>query len=73
MGRKGLVSGWVCLEMCEGEVCLRLCMYVCVFVYVCVCACVCERESVYVYVCVCFRECLGVCVLCVLVRVCVFV
>ena len=53
VGGKGLVSGWVCLEVCEGELCLRLCMYVCVFVCVCVCVLVRERKRKCMCTCAC--------------------
>ena len=50
----------VFVSVCNGFVCLRLCVYLCfscVYVLVCVCACVCACACVCVIVCVCVCVC----------------
>ena len=54
---------FVCVIMSACDVCVYVCVRVCVCVYVCVCVCACVR------VCVCVCVCRGVCV-CVCVCVC---
>ena len=56
--RRAIYKEWLVVD-----VCVYVCVCLCVYVFVCVCACVCVFVCVCVCVCVCVRVCPCLCVL----------